>query len=53
MVPAMEHDDQTRMQMSSSQQRQAIMLQKFDKPLIQSGCEGLYTDHTQFLKKAK
>lgn len=53
MVPFLEHDDQTRLQMSSSQMRQAIMLQNFDLPLIQSGCEGLYTDQTQFLKKAK
>jgi DNA-directed RNA polymerase beta subunit len=53
MVPFCEHDDQTRLQMSSSQMRQAIMLQKFDKPMIQSGCEGLYTDYTQFVKRAK
>lgn len=53
MIPFLEHDDQTRLQMSSSQMRQAIMLKKFDVPMIQSGCEGLYTHHTQFIKKAK
>ena len=53
MVPFCEHDDQTRLQMASSQMRQSIMLKEFDKPLIQSGCEGLYTDQTQFLKRAK
>jgi len=53
MVPFLEHDDQTRLQMSSAQMRQAINLQQFDEPLIQSGCEGLYTDYTQFVKKAK
>ena len=53
LVPFMEHDDQTRLQMSSSQMRQAIMLTSFDKPMIQSGCEGLYTDYTQFVKRAK
>ena len=53
MVPFSEHDDQTRLQMSSSQMRQAIMLKNFDKPLIQSGCEGLYTNYTQFVKTAK
>ena len=53
MVPFLEHDDQTRLQMSSSQMRQAISLVKFDTPMIQSGCEGLYTDQTQFLKRAK
>ncbi len=53
MVPFLEHDDQTRLQMASSQMRQAIMLKKFQSPMIQSGCEGLYTDHTQFVKRAK
>lgn len=53
MVPFLEHDDQTRLQMASSQMRQAIMLQKFDRPLVQSGCEGLYSHKTQFVKTAK
>jgi hypothetical protein len=53
LVPFLEHDDQTRLQMSSSQQRQAILLKYFDIPLVQSGCEGLYTDQTQFIKVAK
>lgn len=53
MVPFLEHDDQTRLQMSSSQQRQAILLKSFDIPLVRSGCEGLYTDQTQFVKVAK
>lgn len=52
-VPFLEHDDQTRLQMAASQMRQGIMLQDFDKPLVQSGTEGLYTKHTQFLKTAK
>jgi len=53
MVPFCEHDDQTRLQMASSQMRQSIMLKEFDRPLIQSGCEWLYTDKSQFLKRAK
>lgn len=53
LVPFLEHDDQTRLQMASSQMRQSVMLKHFDKPLIQSGCEGLYTDYTQFIKRAK
>lgn len=53
LVPFLEHDDQTRLQMASSQTRQAIMLQKFDQPMIKSGCEHLYTDRTQFVKIAK
>lgn len=53
MVPFSEHDDQTRLQMASSQMRQSIMLKKFDEPMIKSGCESLYTDYTQFIKRAK
>jgi hypothetical protein len=53
MVPFLEHDDQTRLQMASSQMRQSIALVKFEPAMIQSGCEGLYTDKTQFLKRAK
>lgn len=53
MVPFLEHDDQTRLQMSSSQMRQSILLKDFDEPMIKSGCEHLYTDYTQFIKRAK
>ena len=53
MTPFLKHDDQTRMQMAASQMRQSIMLKSFDSPLVASGCEGLYTDQTQFIKKAK
>jgi len=53
MTPFLKHDDQTRLQMASSQMRQSIMLKDFDSPLIGSGCEGLYTDYTQFVKRAK
>lgn len=53
MVPFCEHDDQTRLQMASSQMRQAIMLRNFETPMIRSGCEYLYTDQTQFVKVAK
>jgi DNA-directed RNA polymerase beta subunit len=52
-VPFLEHDDATRLQMSSSQQRHAIMLKRFDNALIQSGVEGMYTDQTSFLFRAK
>ena len=52
-TPFCEHDDQTRLQMASSQMRQAIMLKDFDSPMIKSGCEDLYTDYTQFIKRAE
>jgi DNA-directed RNA polymerase beta subunit len=52
-VPFLEHDDPTRLQMSSSQQRHSIMLKEFDVPLIQSGVEGMYTDQTSFIFKAE
>jgi len=48
-VPFLEHDDATRLQMSSSQQRHSIMLKKFDSPLVQSGIEGMYTNFTSFI----
>jgi len=53
MTPFLKHDDQTRLQMSCSQMRQAIMLRNFDTPIISSGSEGLYTQYTQFIKMAK
>lgn len=52
-VPLLEHDDPTRLQMASSQQRHAIMLNDFDLPYIQSGVEGLYTSQTSFMFKAE
>jgi len=52
-VPFCEHDDTVRLQMSSSQQRHAVMLEKFDLPLVQSGTEGMYTQYTSFLKWAE
>lgn len=53
LVPFCEHDDQTRLQMASSQMRQSVMLQEFDKPLVSSGTESLYTKNTQFIKIAR
>ena len=53
MVPFMEHDDQTRLQMASSQMRQAILLKNPELPMVQSGCENLYTKHTPFSLTAK
>ena len=53
LIPFCEHDDQTRLQMASSQMRQSILTKGFDTPMIQSGCEWLYSDQTQFLKTAK
>lgn len=53
MTPFLKNDDQTRLQMACSQMRQAIMLRKFDRPLVSSGAEGLYTKYTQFIKMAK
>lgn len=53
MVPFLKNDDQTRLQMASSQMRQSIMLFNFDQPMIKTGNEGLYSNFTQFVKKAK
>ena len=53
LVPFIKNDDVTRLQMASSQMRQAIHLREFDKPMIASGNESLFTKHTQFVKFAK
>jgi len=53
MIPFLEHDDPTRLQMASSQMRQSILISENEKPLIASGCEDLYTDKTKFITKAK
>lgn len=53
MVPFLEHDDPTRLQMAASQMRQSILIKQPELPLIQSGCEGLYSHHTPFVKIAK
>ena len=52
-VPFLEHNDATRLQMASSQQRHAIMLKKFDNALVQTGVEGMYSDQTSFIFVAK
>ena len=52
-VPCLEHDDPVRLQMSSSQQRHAVMLESFDLPLVQSGVEGMYSNYTSFACFAK
>jgi hypothetical protein len=53
MIPFLEHNDPTRLQMASSQMRQSILLEKFQEPLIKSGCEHIYSNYTQFIKRAK
>lgn len=52
-VPFMEHDDQTRLQMSSNQTKQSILLKESEKPFIRSGIEDCYLHHSTFLHKAK
>ena len=53
MVPFLEHNDQTRLQMAASQMRQAVQLERFDVPLIKSGLEGRNIDYTTFIHRAK
>lgn len=53
MVPFLEKDDQTRLQMASSQMRQAINLKNLEQPFVRSGSEGLFSDYTYFVRKAK
>lgn len=53
LIPFLEKDDPTRLQMAASQMRQSIALEKFEHPMVRSGCENLFVDYTQFIKKAK
>ena len=53
LVPFLQNDDPTRLQMSSNQIKQSIMLLKTEKPLVRSGNEGIYLNETTFLKKAE
>ena len=52
-VPFLEHDDQTRLQMSSNQTKQTILIKESEKPSIRSGVEDCYLEHSTFLYKAK
>jgi len=53
MVPFLEHDDTTRLQMAASQMRQAILLDNFQVPLVCSGVEKQFTEFTSFIEYAK
>ena len=53
LVPFMEHDDPTRLQMASNQIKQTIMLKSSELPWVRSGNEGLYLDETTFQYRAK
>lgn len=53
MVPFLANDDPTRLQMSASQMRQAVLLEQTEEPMIQSGFEGTFTEKTKFVKVAK
>ena len=53
LVPFLQNDDPTRLQMASNQNKQTIMLRDAEKPTIRSGNECLYLDETTFLKVAE
>jgi len=53
MVPFLDKNDQTRLQMASSQMRQAIMLLEPEPAFIQTGCETNYSHYTSYLKLSK
>jgi len=48
-VPFVSNDDATRLQMSASQQRHAIMLKHHEQAHIQSGAERLYSKYSDFI----
>jgi len=53
MVPFLEHDDQTRLQMAAGQMRQSILLNEFHVPYICSGVEKQFTKYSNFVVKAE
>ena len=53
LTPFLEHNDPTRLQMASSQSKQAITLKNGEQPLIRSGLEDRYLEQSTFLKIAK
>jgi len=53
LVPFLQNDDQTRLQMSSNQQKQAILLKESQIPMIKSGIEDNYLEEGSFLYKAE
>jgi len=53
LTPFLCNDDQTRLQMASSQVKQTILLSETDEPLIRSGTEDMFVDSGTFLCRAK
>lgn len=53
MTPFLSNDDQTRLQMASSQVKQSILLKESEKPIVRSGVENLFLEQTLFLYRAK
>lgn len=53
LTPFVHNDDATRLQMASNQEKQTILLDSSDIPMIKSGTEDVYLDHTTFLFKAE
>lgn len=53
LIPFLEHDDQVRLQMASSQMKQSILLIDPEKPMIRSGIESYYLDNGTFIYRAK
>jgi DNA-directed RNA polymerase beta subunit len=53
LVPFLEHDDPTRLQMASSQIKQSILINESEKPMIKSGIEDNYLENSTFLYRAK
>ena len=53
LVPFLEHDDPTRLQMASSQMKQTILIKNAERPTIKSGVEDNYLDVSTFLYRAK
>lgn len=53
LTPFLANDDQTRLQMSSNQMKQTIILKNSEPPIIKSGVEDAYLDNSTFIFRAK
>jgi DNA-directed RNA polymerase beta subunit len=53
LVPFLVNDDQTRLQMASSQMKQSILLENATKPFVKTGCESNFFEYSSFKHIAK
>jgi len=53
LTPFLKNDDQTRLQMASSQSKQTILIGNSEPSMVRTGFEEKYIENTTFMKRAK